>query len=97
MNPRTARRRDDPLEKTGYRIPRSLVSMVREAVEAGEARSQNEFVERALRRELRAVRQRQLYEEYGEAARDPAFGAESEEVATLWDAAAADGLERDPP
>lgn len=85
-------RRNDPLEKTGYRIPHSLVTQVREAVGAGEARSQNELVERALRRELRAIRQRRLYEEYARAAADPAFmDAMVEEVAT-WSAALGDGL-----
>ena len=91
------RTHDDPLEKTGYRIPRSVVSMVRKAVEAGEARSQNEFVERALRRELRAVRQRRLYEEYGEAAQDPEFRADLHDLADAWGIADADGLVEDPP
>ena len=85
-------RRDDPLEKTGYRIPRSVVVTVREAVEAGEARSQNEFVERALRRELRAIRQRRLHEEYVRAAADPAFIDEMTREASVWSAASGDGL-----
>ena len=84
--------RYDPQEKTGYRIPRSVVTMVREAVEAGEARSQNELVERALRRELRAIRQRRLYEEYAQAAADPAFMDEMVEEASAWSAASGDGL-----
>lgn len=88
-------RRDDPLEKTGYRIPRSLVALVREAVEAGEARSQNEFVERALRRELGALRQRRLYDEYERAAADPAFMAEMMEEASAWSVAVGDGLSDD--
>ena len=85
-------RRDDPLEKTGYRIPRSLVAMVREAVDAGEARSQNELVERALRRELRAIRQRRLYEAYARAAENPAFADEMADVARDWSGALGDGL-----
>lgn len=84
-------RRDDPLEKTGYRIPRSVVVHVREAVEAGEARSQNEFVERALRRELRAVGQRRLYDEYARAAADPAFMDEMVEETSAWAGASGDG------
>lgn len=92
MSPSPPTRRDDPLEKTGYRIPRSLVAMVREAVDAGEARSQNELVERALRRELRAIRQRRLYEEYARAARDPAFTDETEDVPRDWSGALGDGL-----
>ena len=92
MDPSPPTRRDDPLEKTGYRIPRSLVAMVREAVDAGEARSQNELVERALRRELRVIRQRRLYEEYARAAQNPAFTEEMADVAQDWSGALGDGL-----
>jgi len=84
--------RDDPLEKTGYRIPRSVVAMVRESVQAGEAKSQNEFVERALRRELRAVRRDKLYEEYASAAQDAAFNADMDAAVEDFDAALMDGL-----
>jgi len=87
-----ATRRDDPLEKTGYRIPRSLVTMVREAVDAGEARSQNELVERALRRELFVIRQRRLYDEYARAAQNPAFADEMADVAREWSGTLGDGL-----
>jgi len=82
----------DPLQKTGYRIPRSLVLRVRDAVEAGEAKSQNEFVERALRRELRAAEQRRLYDEYARAAADPDFMREMLDEDRLWDRTAGDGL-----
>ena len=87
----------DPLQKTGYRIPRSLVLRVREAVEAGEAKSQNEFVERALRRELRATAQRRLYEEYDRAASDPEFMREMREEDRLWDRTVGDGLTDEEP
>lgn len=92
MTPVPPPRRDDPLEKTGYRIPRSVVSGVREAVEAGEAKSQNELVERALRRELRAMRQRRLYEEYARAAADAAFMNDMVDEARAWSASVGDGL-----
>jgi Arc/MetJ-type ribon-helix-helix transcriptional regulator len=84
---------DDPLEKTGYRIPRSVIMRVREAVDAGEARSQNEFVVRALQRELRAIRRRRLEEEYAEAASDPAFMAEMADVDHGLDSTIGDGFE----
>ncbi|MBM4184981.1 MAG: CopG family transcriptional regulator [Gemmatimonadetes bacterium] len=87
----------DPLEKTGYRIPRSLVLEVREAVESGEAKSQNEFVERALRRELRATHWRRLNEAYDQAASDPEFMAEMSEEARAWDVTVADGLRQEDP
>lgn len=95
MSPKKRASPDDPLEKTGYRLPRSLVMRIREAVEAGEAKSQNELVERALRRELAQVRRRRLYESYAEAASDPDYlarlGAESE----AWDTTVGDGLPND--
>jgi len=95
MSPRHRSSSGDPLQKTGYRLPRSIVMKVREAVEAGEAQSQNELVERALRRELRSIDQRFLYEEYAAAASDSAHLAEMQGVDRVWDAAAADGLESD--
>lgn len=95
MSPTRRSPRSDPLEKTGYRIPRSLVMRVREAVEAGEAKSQNEFVDRALRRELRAAHQRHLYEAYKEAASDPHFVASLLEEVRVWDVTVADGLSDD--
>jgi hypothetical protein len=66
-------------------------------VDAGEARSQNELVERALRRELRAIRQRRLYEEYGRAAQNPAFTDEMTRVARDWSATLGDGLPEEDP
>lgn len=97
MSPRRRSPRSDPQEKTGYRIPRSLVLRVREAVEAGEANSQNEFVERALRRELRAAHKRRLYEAYEAAAADPEFMAEMIEVDRVWDVTTGDGLQDEDP
>lgn len=70
---------------------------VREAVEAGEAKSQNEFVERALRRELRAGRQRRLYDAYEAAAADPDFMAEMLEVDRAWNATTGDGPQDEDP
>jgi Arc/MetJ-type ribon-helix-helix transcriptional regulator len=97
MTRHTRSSRDDPREKTGYRIPRSVVAMVREAVEAGEAKSQNEFVERALTRELQAVRQRRLYEEYALAAEDPGFTSDMEEVVSDFEPTTHDGLHAEEP
>jgi Arc/MetJ-type ribon-helix-helix transcriptional regulator len=85
--------RNDPLEKTGYRIPRSIVMQVREVVSAGQAKSQNEFVERALKRELRVMQQRRLYEEYAQAASDSAWVAEMNEVDSGFDNSLGDGLD----
>jgi Arc/MetJ-type ribon-helix-helix transcriptional regulator len=95
MNPKRESHRSDRLEKTGYRLPKSLVMRVREAVDAGEAKSQNEFVERALRRELDALRERDLHDEYARAASDPDFMAELTGVDKDWDATTPDGLRED--
>jgi Arc/MetJ-type ribon-helix-helix transcriptional regulator len=95
MSPRRRSTSADPLEKTGYRLPRSVVMRVREAVDAGEAASQNELVERALRRELRAIRRRRLEDEYAAAAADPDYLAAMREVDSDWDATVADGLEEE--
>jgi len=86
--------RDDPLEKTGYRIPASIVMQVREVVEAGAAKSQNEFVERALKRELRVEHQRRLYAAYELAAADPEWTDDMRAVDQAFDGAVADGLGR---
>jgi Arc/MetJ-type ribon-helix-helix transcriptional regulator len=93
MSPRRRASPDNPLEKTGYRLPRSLVLKVREAVDAGEARSQNELVERALRRELRSIERQRLHDEYAAAASDPAYLAEMEALDDAWDPTTADGLD----
>jgi Arc/MetJ-type ribon-helix-helix transcriptional regulator len=92
MSPKKRGSTDDPLQKTGYRLPRSLVMRVREAVEAGEAKSQNELVERALRRELAKSRTRRLYASYADAARDPEYATLMEIEADAWDRALGDGL-----
>lgn len=92
MSPKKRATADDPLEKTGYRLPRSLVMRVREAVESGEAKSQNELVERALRRELSEGRRRRLYASYADAAADPRYLAELGADDEAWDATVADGL-----
>lgn len=93
MNDSRRRERDDPLEKTGYRIPRSIVMQVREAVDAGEARSQNEFVQKALERELRVLRRRRLYAEYAAASDDPSFVNDLRESEEALDTTCSDGLE----
>ena len=95
MRPKT--QGPDPTAKTGYRLPASVVMQVREAVDAGEAKSQNEFVERALRRELRALDQRRLYSEYARAAEDDVWVAGMAATAQAFDVALRDGLDADRP
>ncbi|MGH7573143.1 MAG: hypothetical protein ACREMK_15075 [Gemmatimonadota bacterium] len=91
MSRRNSSRRDPP-KKTGYQIRLSVAKAVREAVDQGAAESQNAFVERALVRELRELRRRQVYEAYAEAARDPAFKEDMGSTTEAYEPAAGDGL-----
>jgi hypothetical protein len=86
-------RRSDPPRKAGYQIRTSVFLAVRDAVERGEAESQNAFVERALIRELKELRRRRLYEEYGRAAGDPAFVTDMKAISDAFEPASGDGLE----
>lgn len=83
---------NDPRQKTGYQLRRSVVLAVRDAVRDGAAESQNAFVERALVRELRELRKANLSAAYGEAARDPVFMEEMKATDAAWDAVTGDGL-----
>ena len=83
---------NDPRQKTGYQLRRSVVLAVRDAVRDGAAESQNAFVERALVRELRELRKANLSAAYGEAARDPVFMEEMKVTGAAWDAVTGDGL-----
>lgn len=83
----------DPLKKTGYQIRLSVAQAVREAVDRGAAESQNAFVERALVRELRELRRRQVYEAYAEAAGDPAFLKDMGATTEAFEVSTGDGLQ----
>ena len=85
-------KKSDPRQKTGYQVRRSVVVAVREAVREGAAESQNAFVERALTRELEALRRDRLYAAYAEAARDPVFTKDMESTTAAYEPTAADGL-----
>ena len=82
----------DPLRKTGWQVRQSVADAVREAVEAGAAESQNALVERALVRELKAVRRKRVYEAYASAAADPVFMEEMRATASVFEVTAGDGL-----
>jgi Arc/MetJ-type ribon-helix-helix transcriptional regulator len=95
MEPHRKSRRAAPRKKPGYQLPEALVRAVKDAVEQGAAESQNAFVERALKRELRETRRRRLYDAYAAAASDPAFLADMDSTTAAWESAAADGLNSD--
>ncbi len=82
-----------PPRKPGWQVRSSVADAVRQAVEEGAAESQNAFVERALVRGLRDLRRRRVYDAYAEAAEDPFFTAEMDEVTQEFDATTRDGIE----
>jgi hypothetical protein len=84
----------DPPRKTGWQVRSSVAEAVRRAVDEGAARSQNEFVERALTRELREVRRRKVYDAYVRAAADEAFVREMGDIEAEFEVATGDGLSR---
>ncbi len=57
-----------------------LVQQVRELVRAGEAKSQSEFLEQALRTKIRQIEWEKWCQEMEEASKDPLFLADIEEI-----------------
>ena len=82
----------DPPRKTGWQVRSSVADAVKRAVERGAAESQNAFVERALIRELRELRQRRVYDAYAEAAADPAFLEDVKRVTDAFAPTVGEGL-----
>lgn len=92
--PRSRRRSPaaDPLKKTTLQMHTSTLEAVKRAVDSGAAASQNEFVEEAILSRLREIRRAKVYAAYAEAAADPLFMRDMEEVTDAFDAAVDDGL-----
>jgi Arc/MetJ-type ribon-helix-helix transcriptional regulator len=81
---------EDPVVKVTYSLPADIVSAVRSVVREGAAPSYSAFVEGALREAVHAARERLLAAEFDEAAADPLFLADIEEVERDFAAADAD-------
>ncbi|HLQ33459.1 MAG TPA: CopG family transcriptional regulator [Chloroflexota bacterium] len=64
-----------------------VVTAVKQAVEQGAAPSQDAFVEKALQRELRRLRDLQEEAAWAAAAKDPEFQREMEEIDREFEAA----------
>jgi hypothetical protein len=75
-------------------VRESVAQAVKEAVDAGAAESQNALVERALVRELKALRRQRVYAAYAAAAADPVFMKDMQATTAAYDATAVDGLPR---
>lgn len=71
---------------------RTVADAVRALVEAGQAPSTDAFIEEAVIAQLRERRRARVYAAYEEAAADPVFMAELEEMNRALDAAVGDGL-----
>ncbi len=82
----------DTPRKTGWQVRSSVADAVRVAVEEGAARSQNEFVERALVEALRDLRRRRVFSAYAAAALDDAFMDDMQAVSASYDPTSGDGL-----
>ena len=66
--------------RTTLALPAELLKATDKAVREGKARSRNEFVAEALRRELAARRRAEIDAEIAEMANDPEYRRESEQI-----------------
>jgi metal-responsive CopG/Arc/MetJ family transcriptional regulator len=73
--------------RTTVALPVDLLEAVDRAVRAGKARSRNELVAMALRRELAAQERAAIDAAFAAMADDPAYRAEAGELATAFAAA----------
>jgi len=67
-------------KKVTYSLPNELVDEVRSVVRDGAAPSYSSFVEDALRQAVKREREKLLAEEFHQAAKDPLFLADVDEV-----------------
>jgi hypothetical protein len=70
----------------------TVADAVRALVDAGQAPSMDAFIEEAVIAQLRERRRARVYAAYEEAADDPVFMAELEEINRALDIAIGDGL-----
>ncbi|MGH8063646.1 MAG: ribbon-helix-helix domain-containing protein [Candidatus Entotheonellia bacterium] len=73
--------------RTTLALPVDLLEAVDQAVRAGKARSRNELVTMALRREFAAQERAAIDAAFAAMADDPAYHAEARELATAFAAA----------
>ena len=78
--------------RTTVSLPGELLEDVDRAVREGWARSRNELLGVALRREISAMERARIDEAFGPMAEDPAYGEEAETVAEEFDAASWEAL-----
>jgi metal-responsive CopG/Arc/MetJ family transcriptional regulator len=66
--------------RTTLALPSDLVAAVDEAVQAGKARSRNELVSTAIRRELRAIERAAVDDAFAGMAEDVEYHAEARQI-----------------
>lgn len=76
--------------KATFSLRPDLLSALDDAIAKGAAPSKNALVEQALRLELRRIRRRALAAAWEEAARDPLFMRDVEEVQAAFESADAE-------
>lgn len=78
--------------RTTVALPEGLLEDVDRAVREGRARSRNELLSVALRREISAMERARIDEAFGFMAEDPAYGGEAEKIAEEFEAASWEAL-----
>ncbi len=80
------------MAKVSFSLHADVVNAIKRAVREGRAESASAFVEGAIREELRGARRQVLNDSYAEAARDPAFAEDVDDMTRAFDGAVDDGL-----
>jgi len=78
--------------RTTIALPAELLEATDRAVREGKARSRNEFLSMALRRELDVLERARIDEDFGYMSEDPLYRAEAEELAEEFDEASWEAL-----
>lgn len=78
--------------RTTVALPQGLLEDVDRAVREGRARSRNELLSVALKREISAMERARIDEASGFMAEDPAYGEEAEKIAEEFEAASREAL-----
>jgi hypothetical protein len=85
-------RGEGPRVKASFTLHEDIVNAVKTAVAEGHADNASAFVEEAVAEKLRRSRRSALYAAYAEAARDPRFCEDMNEVTRAFEVTARDGL-----
>lgn len=83
------------MERTSLSLRADVLEAAKEVVQTGEAENLSAFVEQAIEEKLRRSKRQALYAAYQEAARDPEFMADMDEVTREFSVADSDGLRGD--